>query len=98
MLRKKVVKCYIWSIALCGAESWKFRKIDQKCFEGFEMWCWRSLEISRTDLVRNAEVLNGVKEERNIRNTVNRRKINWISYFFRWNCFLKHITDGKIER
>jgi hypothetical protein len=22
-LRKKLVKCYIWSIALCGAETWK---------------------------------------------------------------------------
>jgi hypothetical protein len=21
-LRKKLVKCYIWSIALCGAETW----------------------------------------------------------------------------
>jgi hypothetical protein len=29
-LRKKLVKCYIWSIALCGAETWTLRKVDQK--------------------------------------------------------------------
>jgi hypothetical protein len=29
-LRKKLVKCYIWSIALCGAETWTLRKMDQK--------------------------------------------------------------------
>jgi hypothetical protein len=29
-LRKKLVKCYIWSIALYGAETWTIRKIDQK--------------------------------------------------------------------
>jgi predicted restriction endonuclease len=29
-LKKKLVKCYIWSIALCGAETWTLRKVDQK--------------------------------------------------------------------
>jgi hypothetical protein len=29
-LRKKLVKCYIWSIALYGAEEWTLRKLDQK--------------------------------------------------------------------
>jgi hypothetical protein len=37
-LRKKLVKCYIWSIALYGAETWILRKVDQKCLESFEMW------------------------------------------------------------
>ena len=27
-LRKKLVKCYIWSIASCGAESWTLRSVD----------------------------------------------------------------------
>ena len=29
-LRKKLVKCYIWSIALYGAEIWTIRAADQK--------------------------------------------------------------------
>jgi hypothetical protein len=29
-LRKKLVKCYIWSIALYGAETWTIRVADQK--------------------------------------------------------------------
>jgi hypothetical protein len=57
-LRKKLVKCYIWSIALYGAETWTFRAVDQKHLKGFEMWCWRRLEkISLTDHVRNEYVL-----------------------------------------
>jgi hypothetical protein len=40
-LRKKLVKCYIWSIALYGAEMWTLPKVDQKQVESFEMWCWR---------------------------------------------------------
>jgi len=53
-MRKKLVKCYIWSIALYGAETWKLRAVDQKHLESFEMWCWRRMEkIGRTDHVRN---------------------------------------------
>jgi hypothetical protein len=40
-LRKNLVKCYIWSIALYSAETWTLQKIDQKYLESFEMWCWR---------------------------------------------------------
>ena len=29
-LRKKLLKCYIWSIALCGAETLTLLKVDQK--------------------------------------------------------------------
>jgi hypothetical protein len=27
---KKLVKCYIWSVALCDAETWTLHKVDQK--------------------------------------------------------------------
>jgi hypothetical protein len=40
-LRKKLVKCYIWSIVLYGAETWTLQKVDQKYLKSFEMWCWR---------------------------------------------------------
>jgi hypothetical protein len=57
-LMKKLVKCYIWSIALCGAETGTFRAVDQKQLGSFEMWCWRRMEkISWTDRVRNEAVL-----------------------------------------
>jgi hypothetical protein len=53
-LRKKLVNCYIWSIALYGAETWTLRKVEQKYLESFEMWCWRRMaKISCTDRVRN---------------------------------------------
>jgi len=52
------VKCYVWSLALYGAETWTLRAVDQKHLESFEMWCWRGMEeISWTDHVRNEEVL-----------------------------------------
>ena len=66
-LRKKLVKCYIWSMALYGAETWTLRVVDQKHLASFEMWWWRRMEkISWTDHVRNEEVLLRVNEQRNI--------------------------------
>jgi hypothetical protein len=43
-LRKKLVICYIWSIALYGAETWTLQAVDQKQLECFEIWCWRRME------------------------------------------------------
>jgi hypothetical protein len=64
-LRKKLVKCYIWSIASYGAETWTLRVVDQKQLESFEMWCWRRMgKISWTDHVGNEDVLLTVKEQR----------------------------------
>ena len=64
-MRKKLIKCYIWSIALYGAETWTLRAADQKHLENFEMWCWRRTEISWTDHARHEEVLLRVNEQRN---------------------------------
>jgi hypothetical protein len=36
-LRKKLMKCYIWSIALYGGETWTLWKVGQKYLESFEM-------------------------------------------------------------
>jgi hypothetical protein len=70
-LRKKLVKCYIWTIALYGAETWTPRAADQKYVE----------KISWTEHVRNEEVLLRVKVQRNILDEISKRKANWIGHF-----------------
>jgi hypothetical protein len=47
--------------------------------------------------VRNEEMLQGVKEERNILHTINRRKANWIGNIWRRDCLVKRVIDGKID-
>jgi len=97
-LRKKLVKCYIWSIAFYGAETWTIRAADQKHLENFKMWCWRRMEkISWTDHVRNEEVLLRVKEQRNILHEISKRKANWIGHILCRNCLLHWVIEGKIK-
>ena len=96
-LRKKLVKCYVWSIALYGAETWTLRAVDQKRLESFKMWCWRRMEkISWTDHVRN-EVLLRVKEQRNILNEISKWKANWIGHILRRKCLLQQVIEGEIK-
>ena len=90
------MKCYIWSIALCGAETWTLRAVDQKHLESFEMWCWRRTEkISWTDYGRNEDVL--LKEQKNILHEIHKRKANWIGHILRRNCLLQWVIEGKIK-
>jgi len=97
-LRKKLVKCYIWSIALYGAETWALRAVDQKHLESFEMWCWRRMEkTSWTDHVRNEDVLLRVKEQRNILHEICKRKTSWIGHILLRNCLLQRVIEGKIK-
>ena len=97
-LRKKLVKCYIWSIALYGAETWTLWAVDQKHLESFEMWCRKRMEkISWTDHVRIEEVLLRVKEQRNILHEISKWKANWIGHILCRDCILQQVIEGKIK-
>jgi len=97
-LWKKIIKCYILTIALYGAETWTLRIVDHKHLESFEMWCWRRMEkISWTDHVRKEEVILGVKEQRSILHEISKRKANFIGHILRRNCLLQRVIGGKIK-
>jgi hypothetical protein len=97
-LGKKLVKCYIWSIALYGVETWTLRAVDQKYLESFEMWCCRRMKkISWTDHVRNEGVLLRVKEQRNILHEIGKWKTNRIRNILRRKCLLQRVIGGKIK-
>ena len=78
-------------------ETWTLRAADQKYLESFEMWCWRRMEISWTDHVRNEEMLLRVNEQRNILHEIRKRKANWIGHILRRNCLLKQVIEGRGE-
>jgi hypothetical protein len=76
-LRRKVIKRYIWSIALYGSEKWTFWRVDQKYLKSLEMLSWRRKEKIRwTDRVKNEAVLHTAKEEGNILRMLRRRNCN----------------------
>ena len=71
------------------SETWTFREVDPEYLGSFEMWCWRRMEISWADHVRNEEVLLRVNEQMNILQIIKRRKAIWIGRILRRNCLIK---------
>ena len=75
----------------------KKRKVGHTLHGTFEMWCWRRLEdISWTDHVRNAEVLQRVEWGINIVQIM-KRKANCTAKIWHANCLLNRITEENIE-
>jgi hypothetical protein len=97
-LRKKLVKCYVWNIALYGAETWTLRAVEQKHLECFEMWCWRRMEkISWTDHVKNEDVLLRVKEQRNILHEIRKGKANLFGHILRETAFYNGLLKERYK-
>jgi hypothetical protein len=60
---------------LFGAETWTLLEVYQKYLESSEMWCWRRMEkISWPSRVKDEEVLQIVREERNIPRTIKKKE------------------------
>ena len=55
------------------------------------------MEIRWTDCVKNEEVLQRIKEERNFLHTIKRGMANHTGHFWHRNCLLKQVTEGKTE-
>jgi len=97
-LKKRIMKCLVWSVALYAAETWTLTQTDRRRLEAFEMWIWRRLEkISWLDKVTNEEVLKRVNEDRQVLNSIWQRQYRWISYILRHNGLLHEIIEDRMK-
>ena len=97
-LRKKLVKCFTWSVVLYGAETWTLRRNEQKRLESFEMWIRRRMErVKWTDKIKNAVVLERAGEGRIMLVLTKKRKRNWLDHWLRRNCLLKDALEGMVN-
>ena len=96
--RNKLVKYYMWNIAVYGAAAWKLREVVQIFLENFEKSSWRRMEKNIwTDRVRK-EVIGKFVEERNILHAINISNSNCIGHILHRNCLLKQVIERKIGR
>ena len=64
-IKRKLIKSYIWSVALYGPETWTLKKNEEMVVNAFETVCWgRMLKIKWTDRIRNDEAFQRAKEDR----------------------------------
>ena len=64
-IRKRLIKCYVSSLLTYGSKAWTMSKAMEKRLQVMEMCCWRKMmKISWTKKMKNEEVLDRVKAER----------------------------------
>ena len=74
-LREKLVRCYVWSIALYGSETLTLKKLERKYLESFEMGYWRRTEKTKwSEKVNNEHILERIGERRILLNNILCRK------------------------
>ena len=98
-LRKRLVKCFMWSVALYGAETWTLRRNEEKRQEAVEMWVCRRIErVTRTDKIKkNAVVVLTVGEGRTVLELIKKSKRNWLGNWLIRNCLLKDALEGMVN-
>jgi len=40
-LKKRIMKCLVWSVAAYAAETWMLTQTGRRRLEVFEMWIWK---------------------------------------------------------
>ena len=97
ILKKRLVKVLVWSVALFGSETWTLRKDDIRRLEAFEMWLWRRMmKISWTQHVTNEEVLSMVEEHRSLIATIRKAHTKWMGHILRHDSLLKKVIEGRL--
>ena len=92
-LRERVLKCFVWSLVLYGAETWTLWWNEQNRLEAFELWIWRRMER-----VKETVVLEIMGEGRTMLELIKKRKRNWLDHWLRRNCLLKDALEGMVNR
>ena len=98
--RQRLLKCYIYSILLYGAETMTYSIKTINYLEACEMWFHRRmLRISWTQKLKNSEVLEMANSERMILETIKKRKLGYFGHVIRGKKYelLRLIIQGKIE-
>ena len=97
-LRKRLLKCYVWSVLLYGCEAWTLSTDLGKRIEAFEMWCYRRMmKVSYIDRKMNEEVLRMVNGSKELLNICRDRKMRYFGHVVRGGGILLEMLMGKIE-
>ena len=88
---QRMVKAFVWSVALYESETWTLQKEDIRRLEAFEIWIWRRMmKVPWTEHKTNEEILKMVETERKIMDTVRSRQK-------RYDSLLRITLEGQIQ-
>ena len=97
-IRKRILRCYVFSTLLYGAETWTITKPMEDRIKAFELWTYRRmLKISWTAKVSNEEVLEKVKPAARVMDNLKVSKLKYFGHINRHETLQRELLNGKPE-
>jgi len=83
-LKIRLLHCYVFSILFYGMEAWTLTEAMCKRIEAFQTWTYRRmLKTSWMDRVTNQAVVQRMSKQREVLNTIKRRKLEYFAHVMR---------------
>ena len=98
-VKKRLLKCYIWSVLTYGCESWTISNVMEEKFAAAEMWFYRRmLRVSWKEVVTNEDILNRMRTKRLLVDTIRGRQWKFIGHILREEDRIeRHIIETPME-
>ena len=98
-IKVHIVKVIVFSVVMCGYESWTMKKAVRQRIDAFELWFWRRLlRVPWTGRSANQSILREVSPEYSLEGLMLQLKCQYFGYLLRRTDSLeKTLMLGKIE-
>ena len=96
--RIRILRCYVWSTLLYGAETWTLTKKMMTRLTSFEIWTYRRMfKISWKDRVTNEEVLRRMGNNAEVVDIIKSRKLRYYGHMRRHDSVQRDLLEGRVE-
>ena len=95
--RIRILRCYVWSTLLYGAETWTLTKKMMTRLTSFEIWTYRRMfKISWKDRVTNEEVLRRMGNNAEVVDIIKSRKLRYYGHMGRHDSVQRDLLEGRV--
>ena len=94
-----LVKAMVFSVVMCGCESWTIKKAEPRRIDAFELWCWRRLlRVPWTARRSNQSTLKEISPGCSLERLMLKLKLQSFGHLMlRTDSLEKTVILGKIE-
>ena len=95
----RLVKAMVFSVVMCGCESWTIKKAERRRIDAFGLWCWRKLlRVSWSVRRSNQSILKEISPGCSLEGLMLKLKLQYFGHLVqRADSFEKTLMLGKIE-
>ena len=91
-----LVKAIVFSVVMCGCESWTIKKAEYQRTDAFKLWCWRKLlRVPWTAKRSNQSTLQETNPEYSLEGLM--LKLQYLDHMMQRANSLERLILGKIE-